>query len=131
MTAAIALQLARLVPEVSMVDDEDNVQFLTHYLLKSGDEGNESARDCAKMVREFGAVVSRLLVDYEKQQALANQSFAHNIVRESSNGRPPEPQNPMHVAHITQNSQADSFNLNMLPEGQSMAYQEVFSWFQE
>ena len=118
-----------------MANDEENVNFLSHYLLRSGDQGNESARDCAKMVREFGAVVSRLLVDYEKQPILIPQSISnsapHTLAGQISNGRLPEPRNTMHIAHIPQNFQMDNFDLHMLPEGQSIAYQELFSWFQE
>lgn len=134
-TAAIAILLARLVPEVTLRNDEENVNFLSHYLLKSGDQGNESARDCAKMVRELGAVVSRLLVDYEKPSTMIPQSSSNNTSHDVSsqmiNGRLPESPGTINVNDIPQNFQLDNFDFNMLPEGQSMAYQELYSWFQE
>ena len=119
-TAAIALQLARLVPEVSVPSDEESVNYLSHYLMKSGDRGNESAKDCAKMVGEFGAFVSRLL-DHEKRQVLFPMAGV-----ESPNGRLPDPQNTIHAP---QNFNTNKFDFNTLPAGQSVAYQEVSSWF--
>jgi hypothetical protein len=132
-TAAIVIHLARLVPEVALRNDEENVDFLLHYLLRSSDQGNESARDCAKMVSEFGAVISRLLVDYEKQQTMFHQSSSNNIspnvASRRINGRLSE-SNTIDVNNIPQNFQVDDFDFNILPEGQSMAYQELFSWFE-
>ena len=129
-TAAIALQLARLVPEVSMPSDEDNVNFLSHYLLKSGDRGNESARDCAKMVQEFGAFVSRLL-DHEKHPTFFPQSRANTLSGQSPNGRHPDPPSATYANPPPQTFNSDNFDFNMLPEGQSVAYQGLSSWFQE
>ena len=134
-TAAIATLLARLVPEVAMRTDEEGVNFLSHYLLQSGDKGNESARDCAKMVREFGAVVSRLLVDYEKPSTIISQSRPYNtaqvVASQMSNGPLTESPSTINANDIAQNFQWDNFDSNMLPEGQLIAYQELFSWFQE
>lgn len=134
-TAAIALLLARLVPEISVASDEESVNFLSHYLLKSGDRGNESARDCAKMVGEFGSFVSRLLVDHDNHPTFSPQtsmnSTSHNPSAQSSNGRHPDLPNSIHATHASRNIHADNFDFNALPEGQSVAYQELFSWFQE
>jgi hypothetical protein len=133
-TAAIALLLARLVPEVSVPSDEENVNFLSHYLLESGDRGNESARDCAKMVREFGAFVSRLLVDHEKNPTPVPQSTensTHGPSAQGPNANHPDLRKSIHATHAPRNSSANSFDFNTLPEGQSVAYQQIFSWFQE
>lgn len=59
--AAIVLQLSRLVPEVVSPTDEGDANFLQSYLYETGGRGNESAGDCARMIMEFGSVLSRLL----------------------------------------------------------------------
>ena len=133
-TAAIAAQLARLVPEISMPTDEEDVSFLSHYLLRCGEQGNESARDCAKMVRELGAVVSRLLADYDKRSDVFPRSTFKDTsrsVNQRSNDCLPGSSSPMAATDKPRDLLLNDFDPNMLPEGQSIAYQEILSWFQE
>jgi hypothetical protein len=131
-TAAVATLLVRLVPEITMPIDEENVSFLSHYLLKSADQGNESARDCAKMVGEFDAVVSRLLVDYGKPSTMIFQAMPNNdVASQVIIGRLPDSPSTVNGNDIPPIIQWDEFDSNVLPEGQLVAYQELFSWFQE
>ncbi len=56
--AAIVLELASLLHEGQEYVDSINV--LMNYLQKAGDQGNESAADCVRIVTDFGHVVARL-----------------------------------------------------------------------
>lgn len=72
-TAAIVLQLGQLVQEVNDEADFDRIIALSNHLSKIGDRGNEAAKDCARMVLEFGVVVSRLLSN-QTPQATASRN---------------------------------------------------------
>lgn len=65
--AGIVLQLVRLIPEVYKKDDLGAIKSISNYLVTAGEKGNESARDCARMVLELGSVVSRLSAVSEPQ----------------------------------------------------------------
>ena len=131
-TSAIVLQLSRLVPDTNIVDDSDKISSLSDYLCKAGDKGNESARDCARMVMELGAVVERLL---------ANQNI-QNTNGTSAGTNPAMGQVPERMAYLTGqglllnpgenlSSSISFLDLDVLPQNQSEAYQQVFSWFQD
>ena len=85
------------------------------------------------MVREFGAFVSRLLVDHENPITFSPQPSGVNTLHTSptSNTRHSELPNSVHATHPPRNIHVDNLDFNALPEGQSVAYQELFSWFQE
>ena len=134
-TAAIVLQLAKLVPDTNLMDDPERVRSLTDYLSKLGDEGNESARDCARMVMELGAVVSRLLTS-QKIQTAANENAPGAIPNIATVGIPER------MAHLqgpdlllnageelTDNT--SFLDLDVLRQNESEIYQELFSWFED
>jgi hypothetical protein len=132
-TAAIVLQLARLVPGTNVMEDSERITILTDYLCKIGDKGNESARDCARMVMELGAVVSRL-TNHEIQTG-ANETSLRAITN-SAIAQIPERITylPGHDLSLTAReeltSSASFLDLGVLRPNESEVYQELFSWFE-
>ena len=132
-TSAIVLQLARLVPDTNMMDDSEKISSLWNYLDKSGDKGNESARDCARMVTEFGAVVERLLTN---QEIRMTNGMSSNVEMDTAVGQISERmaylsgQGILSTSDGSVSSGADFLDMD-LPVNQSEAYQQVFSWFQD
>lgn len=88
-TAAIVLQLGRLVPETNEDDDSEKIGSLSGFLTKIGDRGNESAKDCARMVLELGAVVSRLLSSQAVQEVAMTPSdgIRNNLILPAISGK--------------------------------------------
>jgi hypothetical protein len=134
-TAAIVLQLGRLIPDIYHVDDAEVIRSLTQYLCTAGDEGNESARDCAKMVIELGAIVSRLDSN-GRSQTTVNETSSSDITN-STIAPPPESMVYVQGQDLLFNSGEDlpgegSFlGLRSLQQNESEVYQELFSWFQD
>ena len=132
-TAAIVLQLARLVPGTNVMDDSERITTLTDYLCKIGDKGNESARDCARMVMELGAVVSRLT--NHKTQTSANETSLSAITN-SAIAQIPEsiaylPGQDLSMTAGEELTSSASFpDLGILRQNDSEVYQELFSWFE-
>jgi hypothetical protein len=133
-TAAIVLELNRLVPDTSLEEDEESISFLSSYLCKVGERGNESARDCATTVMNFGAIVSRLLIKHGVQLPDNPQSST----AAPSAVVPPDPASYLAgQSAIFDNGEdltagaAFFLDLSVVPENQSAAYQEIFSWFQD
>jgi hypothetical protein len=133
-SAAIVLELARLVPDAKLEEDQESISFLSGYLCKAGERGNESARDCAANLMDFGAIVSRLLVKYGVQST-TNSKFSP--VAASVVARPdpvryfPEEGSTFNNGEDLDVSSAFFLDLSVVPENQSAAYQEIFSWFQD
>jgi hypothetical protein len=105
--AAIVLQLASLL--YGGQDQGDGVSILMSYLQKAGEQGNESAADCARIVREFGDVVARLKLPSTKSQGSAAVGFPEGS-----------------GADILNNAAAQRTQ-----EGQSATFEELLSWFTE
>lgn len=135
-SAAIVLELARLLPDISPREDEDDISFLVMYLQQSGDKGNESARDCGNMVLEFGAVVTRLLHDRKRPSTSSarEKTTSPNAMAES----PFEGNYATTFAGdvFTPGTQAmartvGSLDTPRLPEGQGNPYDQLFSWFSD
>jgi hypothetical protein len=105
--AAIVLQLASLLDDGH--DHADSISILVSYLQKAGEQGNESAADCARIVRDFGDVIARLKLQSKKSQALTLMS-------------------------LQAGSGADVLN-NVAAQGnqeeQSATFEELLSWFTE
>ncbi|KAL2218432.1 hypothetical protein M432DRAFT_368508 [Thermoascus aurantiacus ATCC 26904] len=58
--AALVLELSLLLPQHARIDDIRLIESLLYDLKESGRNDNEAAKDCAKMVAEFYAIVARL-----------------------------------------------------------------------
>lgn len=127
-TAAIVLELARLLPTVHHLDDGDNIRLLVDYLQQSGDKGNESAADCRNMVIEFGAIVTRLLLDDQMQQVRSSPASLTATIANSPQmnpfGRDFSPSGPQMML-----SNGMPLDVGLLGQGQAAAYEELFSWF--
>jgi hypothetical protein len=132
-TAAIVLQLVRLVPDTNVVDDSDKISSLSEYLCKSGDKGNESARDCARMVMELGAVVTRLLAN-QKTQMITNGASS-NVATNNAIGQAPERMPYLPGQGLLLQAGEDLSNSFLVsdvpPRNQSETYHQLFSWFQD
>jgi hypothetical protein len=105
--AAIVLELASLLDNGQEV--ADSIIVLAQYLQKAGQQGNESAADCARIVSEFGDVVARL-----KSQTTNGQTSTSMALGVGS------------VGGNTNNTEALETQ-----EEQSATYDELFSWFTE
>jgi membrane-bound lytic murein transglycosylase B len=90
-------------------DVVDSIIVLAQYLQKAGQQGNESAADCARIVSEFSDVVARLKSQTTKGQT--STSMAQGVVPVGGN---------------TSNTEALETR-----EEQSATYDELFSWFTE
>ena len=101
------MELASLLDDGK--DGADSLIILTEYLQKAGQEGNESAADCTRIVREFDDVVARLKLQTTKSQT----------------STPMEPRAGS-VGYIMNNTEAQETQ-----EEQSATYDELFSWFTE
>jgi membrane-bound lytic murein transglycosylase B len=90
-------------------DVADSIIVLAQYLQKAGQQGNESAADCARIVSEFGDVVARLKSQTTKGQASTFMELGVGSVGGNTN------------------------NIEALEtqEEQSATYVELFSWFTE
>lgn len=73
-TAAIVLQLARLLPSSDVPEGDIDFKLLVDCLQQAGDKGNESAADCWNMVIAFGATVTRLLHNTQLQQTRSSSA---------------------------------------------------------
>lgn len=122
------LELARLLPTVHHLDDGDNIRLLIDYLQQSGDKGNESAADCRNMVLEFGAIVTRLLLDDQMQQVRGSPGGLSAALGSSPQINPFErdfsPSSPQMML-----SNGMPFDVGLLGQGQAAAYEQLFSWF--
>lgn len=134
-TAAIVLQLARLVPDTYDAGDSDLVQYLSEYLCTIGDKGNESARDCASMVMELGAVVSRLISN-GRVLRLGNEALSQAGIGDAVGGAP-ETMGYMQGQDVLLNSgdnlpvHDSVLGLGPLQENEPAMYQELVSWFKD
>lgn len=106
-SAAIVLELASLLNDGP--EHADSINVLVGYLQTAGEQGNESAADCARIVREFGDVVARL-----KEQSMKSQNEMRGEVHPGS------------VGYIVNNVEGQETQ-----EEQSATYEELLSWFTE
>ncbi|KAH8815977.1 fungal-specific transcription factor domain-containing protein [Xylogone sp. PMI_703] len=133
-TAAIILQLTRLISYTGITGDSDITRSLEDYLHRVGDGGNESAKDCYRMVVQLGAVVSRLLSS-EKMQITASERLTDpstdrlaTSIQERSI-YPPIQGRPTYTEDVR--GIAPSVSSNIPLQDQPTVYQELFSWFEE
>jgi hypothetical protein len=136
-TAAIVLQLARLLPSTDVLEDDVDIKLLVDYLQQAGDKGNESAADCRNMVIAFGGTVTRLLRDAQLQQTktspavpliMANNSMSDALdISETSIFR----RNMFLSGAQMMSSNGMPLDVGSLGEGQAAAYEELFSWFSD
>jgi hypothetical protein len=106
-SAAIVLELASLLDNGQ--GDADSIIVLAQYLQKAGQQGNESAADCARIVSEFGGVVARLKSQTTNGRTSTSMELGMGSVGGSMNN--------------TEALEAQ--------EEQSATYDELFSWFTE
>lgn len=130
-SAAIVLELVSLMPDHDMPNDIEDIAFLAEYLQKAGEKGNESAADCARMVREFEAVAARLrmqsvfqtsIISTSLETSIGNSTLVDNAVKNIYQD----------VAHSQGAGNVDYLMDDRgLFERQSGTYDELFSWFIE
>jgi hypothetical protein len=127
-TAAIVLQLARLVPDTCLTDDPERATSLLDYLSAVGEKGNESARDCARMVIEFSAVVTRLL--FSEKAEPTSDSISSNPNTEAL-GEMTYLQGQEFLLNAGQDIASNSafLDLEVGRQSQSDIYQELYAWF--
>jgi hypothetical protein len=135
-TAAIVLQLARLLPSSDVPEDDVDIKLLLDYLQQAGDKGSESAADCRNMVVAFGATVTRLLHDAQLQQR--NPSSVPVMVGNSAVGDALDMSESSIFRRDMFLSGAQMMSSNGMPldigslgEGQAAAYEELLSWFSD
>ncbi|KAE9382117.1 hypothetical protein N431DRAFT_393927 [Stipitochalara longipes BDJ] len=105
--AAIVLKLVSLLhdrPEYT-----HGINVLMNYLQKAAEQGNESAADCARIMREFGDVVTRL-----NEQSAKGVEEVPGGVNIGSGG------------YVVNNPSGQE-----IQEEQSATYEELLSWFTE
>jgi len=87
----------------------NGINILISYLQKAGEQGNESAVDCARIVRDFGDVVTRL-----KEQSTKTVDEVRGGVDVGS------------VGYIVNNPERQETHVE-----QAATYEELLSWFTE
>jgi hypothetical protein len=105
--AAIVLQINSLLD--GQVEHTNSINTMVSYLQKAGQQGNESAADCARIVKEFGDVVARLKSQSQR---------SCNGIRAESHTRS--------LGSIVNNIEGQETQ-----DEQAATYEELLSWFTE
>lgn len=131
-TAVIVLELARLLPAITLPEDDDSIKLLNNYLRQAGERGNDSARDCLNMATNFGVIVTRLLVDDQMRQvrsaAIGPLGEARGSLQDGAQTNVFGSENILSSAQMIL-SNGMPLDVGILGQGQAAAYEELFSWF--
>lgn len=129
-SAAVVLELVSLVPGQEINNDDEAIAFLAEYLQKAGESGNESAADCAQIVRDFKAIATTL-----RWQTVENQSNVTSTSNEDASGIETSTRttNQKLIRQGSQGAEDFSFHTegSNFFERQEATYDELFSWFIE